>query len=571
VTDVLLVGLGGANGVVADVLTRAGLEVVALEAGPRRTAAEMTLDELRNDVRQWLCETKAQGELPTWRATPDGEAGPSPHPMLMVNAVGGSTVHYPGLSARFHAWNFAPRSATVARYGAGALPAGTTLADWPLDYPELEPFYDAVEQAIGVAGQAGRVAGERFAGGSVHEEERSRPYPLPPLRRTGWTELTAGAAAALGWHPFPAPAAINSVPFNGNPECTYCGFCTDNGCWRGAKGSADATVIRRAEAGGRLRIETGARVMRIESGPDGLVTGATFVQEGRERFCPARAVVLGAFTYENTRLLLLSRSRSHPHGLANGSDQVGRHYMAHVTPFAFGRFPGRRLNLFTGLWAQATCVDDWNADNFDHTDLGFVGGGLLAASHEHKPIAFAGFPLPPGVPRIGSGWKACLAANAQSVGAVSAQMECLPYEEHRLDLDPVARDPHGVPVVRVTFRPRENEVRGAAFLAERQAEWLRAAGADEVWHAPGTFVEARHCYGGTRMGDDPATSVVDRYGFAHEAPNLGVVGTSVFPSSGGHNPTLTLQALAWRTAQRLVDGWESIAAAATPRRAKYEV
>jgi gluconate 2-dehydrogenase alpha chain len=141
-------------------------------------------------------------------------------------------------------------------------------------------------------------------------------------------------------------------------------------------------------------------------------------------------------------------------------------------------------------------------------------------------------------------------------------MECLPYEGNRLDLDPVARDPHGTPVVRVTYRVHDNELRGAAFLAERQADWLRAAGADLVWHAPGPFVEARHCYGGTRMGDDPETSVVDRHGFAHDAPNLGILGSSVFPSSGGHNPTLTLQALAWRTAQRLAERWGDIAGSA---------
>ena len=554
-TDVLIIGLGGSGGIAADVLTRAGLEVVALEAGPRRAPAEMTLDELRNDVHAWLAEPKARAELPTWRADASAEAGVSPWPLLMVNAVGGSTLHYPGLSARFHPWNLAARSSTVARYGAGVVPADSTLADWPVGYDELEPYYDAVERAIGVAGQAGRVAGARLPGGSEFEGERRRGYPLPPLRRSGWTELTAGAARELGWHPFPAPAAINSEPYNGNPECTYCGFCSGNGCYRDAKGSTDANVIRRAEATGLLRIETGARVTRIESGDDGLVTGATYVQDGRERFCAARVVLLAAFTYENTRLLLFSRSPAHPRGLANASDQVGRHYMAHVTPFAFGRFPGRRLNLFNGLWAQATCVDDWNADNFDHAGLGFIGGGLLAASHEYKPIAFAGFPLPPGVPRFGSGWKAWLAANAQSVGSLTAQMECLPYEDNRLDLDPVARDPHGLPVVRVTYRVHENELRGVAFLGERQEEWLRAAGASEVWHAPRPFVEARHCYGGTRMGLDPDTSVVDRFGFAHSAPNLGVLGTSVYPTSGGHNPTLTLQALALRTAQRLVDDW----------------
>ena len=179
---------------------------------------------------------------------------------------------------------------------------------------------------------------------------------------------------------------------------------------------------------------------------------------------------------------------------------------------------------------------------------------------------FASGPPPPGVPRFGSAWKAWLATSAQSVGALSAQMECLPYEGSRLDLDPHVRDPHGLPVTRITHRIRENERRGAEFLQERQAEWLRAAGASEVWHVPGLFIESRHCYGGTRMGADRTSSVVDGFGFAHDAPNLGVLGTSVFPSSGGHNPTLTLQALALRTAQRLVDGWEEIAHVTTPSR-----
>ncbi len=247
-------------------------------------------------------------------------------------------------------------------------------------------------------------------------------------------------------------------------------------------------------------------------------TGATYVQDGRAQFCPARAVLLATFTYENTRLLLLSSSPAHPRGLGNGHDQVGRHYMAHVTPFAFGSFPGRRLNLFTGLWAQATCVDDWNADNFDHSGLGFIGGGLLVAPHELRPIQFASSPLPPSVPRFGSGWKAWLAANAQSVGGASAQMECLPYEGNRLDLDPRVRDPHGTPVVRVTHRVRENELRGAAFLAERSSSGFARPAPTRSGTRPRLLVEARHSYGGTRMGDDPESSVVDRFGFVHDVP-----------------------------------------------------
>jgi gluconate 2-dehydrogenase alpha chain len=297
---------------------------------------------------------------------------------------------------------------------------------------------------------------------------------------------------------------------------------------------------------------TGARVTRIEVDGEGLACGASYVRDGRLERADAPCLLLATFTYENVRLLLLSTSPAHPHGLANRHRQVGRHYMAHVTPFVYGRFPGRRLNLYNGLWAQATCVDDWNADNFDHTGLDFVGGALLVAPQELRPLPVAAMPPPPGVARWGAGWKRWLAESGQAVGYLSAQVECLSYEDNVLDLDPLARDREGLPIVRVTHRARENELACAEFMVEKMRSWLAAAGAAETWHAGRHLIEARHCYGGTRMGDDPAASVVDRFGFAHEVPNLGILGTSTFPTTGGHNPTLTMQALAWRTADRWV-------------------
>jgi gluconate 2-dehydrogenase alpha chain len=559
--DVVIVGLGAAGGIAADVLTAAGLEVTALEAGPRLRAEDMTLDEVRNDVRQWMATPKAKGEIPTWRTSEDEEAGPSPWPMLMVNAVGGSTVHYECVSLRFLPWNFQARSEVLRRYGAGALPEGTTLADWPLSYDDLEPYYDHVERAIGVSGAAGNIGGALDPRGNHFEGPRRRGYPMEPLRVTGWAELMNDAARRLGWHPFPSPAAINSEPFEGRGACTYCGFCQANGCHVNAKGATDLTVIPRAEATGRLRVETGARVTRVEVGPDGLATGVRYVQDGEERFLAARAVLLGGFVYENTRLLLLSTSAAFPRGLANNAGQVGRHYIAHVTPFVYGTFPGKQLNLFSGTMAQAPCIDDFNGDNFDHSGLGFIGGGMGACWGELKPIAIAtGGALPPGVPRWGSDWKAWISKHANSIGGAGAQFDALAYEDTYLDLDPVARDPYGVPVVRVTHRLHENERRGATYVAEQLKTWLLEAGADQAWTTGHQLIEGRHVYGGTRMGEDPATSVVDRWGFAHECPNLGVVGASNFPTAGGHNPTLTVQALAWRTAERLAEDWSSIAA-----------
>lgn len=542
--DVVIVGLGATGAVAAHVLTAAGLRVLALEAGPRLTSDMMSADEIGNDIDAWMSLPKSADEIPTLRMRTDVDAHPSWWPTLMVNAVGGSTMHYPAASFRLLPWNFRSRSAVAERYGEEVIPPDATLADWPLRYDDLEPYYDRVEYAIGVAGVAGA---EPFAG------PRTRGYPMPPLRRSGWNELTDHGARTLGWHPYPTPAALNSRPYDGRAACTYCGYCSGSGCHVDAKGSPDVTLIPAAEATGLLEIRTGARVTRIEVDPlrPDRVTGVRYVLNGRERRATGRIVVLSTFTYENVRLLLLSASEGHPDGLVNNAGQVGAHFVPHVTPSVSGLFPGRRLNLFTGTWGQSTVVDDWNGDNFDHAGLGFIGGGALMAANEVRPIA-ASTLTPPSVPRWGSAWKAWLAANAPSVGSAVAQFESLSYVHNRLDLDPTAVDAHGIPRIRITYQPGENEYRGAAFLRERLREWLRAAGAEEVWADEEIHIEGRHVYGGTRIGDDPRTSALDAFGFAHEVPNLAVLGGSTFVSSGGHNPTLTAQALAWRTSEEML-------------------
>jgi gluconate 2-dehydrogenase alpha chain len=468
------------------VLTAAGAEVLALEAGPRLDRSAARFDEIANFAHARLSEPKAKGEVPT--------------------------------------------CATIERYGEGAIPAGSTLADWPLSYDDLEPHYAAVERSIGVSGAR-----------NAFEGPRSGPFPMPALRPTGWSQLTADAASRLGWHPFPAPAALNSEPYDGRPACTFCGFCMHNVCHSDAKGATHLNVISRAEATGRLRVETGARALEIAVDGAGLARGVHYLDAGgAERFAQAKAVLLATFTFENVRLLLLSRSPAFPDGLANNHGQVGRHFLVHVCPFVYGRFD-RRLNLFNGVGSQVTCLDDFNADNFDHDGLGFLSGGMLTAFAECTPVAFAKNVCPPGVPRWGAAWKAWMARHAQSVGAVYAQLDALPYDHNVLDLDPCVTDPLGLPVIRVTHRVGEHEERAVAFLRT------------ETWDTP-PHLEGRHAAGGTRMGPDPETSVVDGFGFAHEVPNLGILGASTFPTLGGHNPTLTVQALARRTGLRLVSG-----------------
>jgi gluconate 2-dehydrogenase alpha chain len=532
--DVAIVGLGAGGSVAATVLAQAGLRVVALEAGPRRRRDEMTQDEIRNEIDAWLCEPKSAGEVPTFRADPGAEAVPCPHPTLMVNAVGGAAVHYPGTSPRFLPWNFRARTRTRERYGESALPPGSELVDWPLDYDELEPYYDSVEHVIGISGAGGV---------NPFEGNRTRDYPMPPLRRSGLTRLMTDAAERLGWHPYPAPTAINSEPYNGNPACTFCGFCENNGCHNGAKGSPDNNVVPLAEATGNLEVITSARVTRVELDSRGRAAGVRYVAGGREQVLAADFVVLAAHTYENVRLMLLS-------GL-NANGQVGRGFMTHVNPEVYGVIRGVDLKMATGSWGQGVAVDDFNGDNFDHAGLGFLSGGMFTAAHELlKPIRLSRT-VPPDRPRWGSEWKRWLAENGRSVAMTLAQLDVLPYEDNLLDLDPVTRDANGLPRVRVTLRLHPAELRARAFLVDKLRAWLRAAGATETWEAPGSGLELRTAYGGTRMGEDPRRSVVDAFGFVHGAPNVMVAGASTFPTAGGHNPTLTVQALAHRSAEHL--------------------
>jgi gluconate 2-dehydrogenase alpha chain len=206
-------------------------------------------------------------------------------------------------------------------------------------------------------------------------------------------------------------------------------------------------------------------------------------------------------------------------------------------------------------------IDDWCGDNFDHTGLGFIGGALMTDGSGSAQTLMSLVSLtPPGVPTWGSTWKAWMHDNVNSIGMISYTVGALTYDRNYLQLDPVIRDPQGVPVIRITFDWNENEKRCAAYSETKAQMWLREAGATTTWSTfagPGHL--SLHAYGGTRIGDDPDQSVVDRWCFSHEVPNLGILGASCMPTSGSHNPALTVQALAWRSAAHLISEWGSIA------------
>jgi len=560
-TDVVIVGLGAAGGVAALPLAQAGLDVVGLEAGSWLAPADLSPDELRNNFRAWPQSVqKANREIPTHRASASAPYSPrlALHPMM--NAVGGTTLHYWAQSWRLNPWDFKVVSETRRRYGASRLPRGTTVEDWPFGLEELERYYDRVEVEIGVSGQAGNVKGAIDQRGNVFEGPRSRPYPMPPLRGTGFTEMMAGAARSLGWHPFPGPAAVTSGRYEGRSGCVYHGFCNRGGCHVSAKGSTAVTTIPKAQRTKRLTVVTEAHVTSIDVDAQGRVSGVTYRKGNEEFFQPASAVLLAGYTYENVRMLLLSTSKAFPRGLSNTHGQVGRHYFSHNQIATVNALFPRNLNTWYGLPAQGTAVDDWADDNFDHGPLDFIGGGNLWVYSDRRPIVAANMSTFGRAPRWGAQWKAFIRENADRGNTAYLQRTTLPYEDNYLDLDPVVKDPLGFPVCRITADYKENERRLADFIQDKMIQWYRAAGAIATEKTPvGTMGPSTHAYGGTRMGDNPETNVVNRWGMSHEVPNLGILGASVMGTSGARNPTLTAQALAWRSAEHLASNWKSIA------------
>ena len=558
-TDVVIVGMGAAGGVAALPLTNAGLKVIGIEAGGWLSPRDFAPDELRNGARNWPQSVqKAASEAPTVRANSNQKAVQGGHPMM--NAVGGTTMHYWAQSWRLNPWDFKVVSATRDRYGADRIPTGSTVEDWPFGYDELEPFYEKVEFAVGISGQAGNVKGKINSAGNVFEGERQSEYPMRPLRTSPFTELMTNAAQRLDWSPFQGPAAITSELYDGRPPCQYHGFCNKGGCHVQAKSSTAFTTIPKAIDTGNLDVVTYARVTNIVTDNDGKVTGVDYLRGSEEFFQPADVVLMASYAYENVRLLQLSKSRSFPDGLSNNNGQVGKHYLSHHqgSP-VIALFP-EDLHNWYGLPAQGVAIDDWADDNFDHSDLDFIGGANLWAHTYRKPIGAAKMSTFGRASNWGSDWKKFIMDNADKTNTAYIQKTTLPYEGNYLDLDPQVKDPLGFPVTRITASYRENETRIAEFSQNMMEKWYREAGATEIIRTGlgGAMSASTHAYGGTRMGNNSETNVVDRWGFSHEVPNLGVLGASVMGTSGARNPTLTVQALSWRTSEHLVANWQSI-------------
>jgi gluconate 2-dehydrogenase alpha chain len=533
------------------------MKVVGLERGPRLTTQDFDPhDELRYFQRQDLRPNIKRTPI-TWRANANVRANPIPV-QNYGNQAGGGTVHYGAVSWRMHEDDFRARSHTLARYGASAIPADSSLADWPLTYADLEPFYDRAEYELGVSGKAGNLQGRKIEGGNVFEAPRRREFPLPPLRQDQGEILFNKATRDLGFHPFSTPRAILSEAYGGRPGCTYCGFCQAFGCHVGAKSSILVTKLPEADESGNFTLRTGAMVYRVNSNGTRATGVSYYGPDGSDNTVEAEIVVLSPFIYDNTRLLLLSKTDRFPNGLANSSAEVGKHLTAHMMINVYVGFDDRHLNVYMGPSAQKHTIDDFNADNFDHGGLGFIRGSQISigtGNLQGGPISATTMMPPPGIPRWGAAYRDFLATYFARHAVMVAQTENLPYADQTIDLDPDLRDQWGLPAPRLTYDwRRPNELARVNFMKTRMEEIGRAMGASKVWAAPfGPGAPGAHHEGGTRMGSDPKTSVVNRYGQTWDVPNLFVVGSSTFPSMSGFNPTLTIEALAYMTADAIAN------------------
>ena len=546
--DIVLVGVGAMGSMVAPILARAGLRVVGIEAGPWRTKEDYIPDEL---VSSFYCRggmgPKFLGETPRWRRN-EGEPTREATFSLgrMMNGVGGSVIHWGGALRRCHPHHFEYLTHVRESFGEKALPKGHTLADWPVSYEDLEPYYTAVEYLVGVAGDADA---NPFV-------PRSAPYPLPPLRSFRTSEVFRGAAEAMGLHPYPTPVAVNSEPYNGYPATTYCAWMAGFGPFRDDRWHPALTWVPEALETGNLDLRTHCRVARILTDGDGHASGVEYVDAGGEvRVQEARTVILCGYTFENVRLLLLSGDERHPVGLGNNASQVGKHFMTKMWADVYGYFPELVFNRHTGPSAQMWGLDDFVAADFDSASHGFIGGVTPNVENQQLPIQISREGLPDDVARWGKEYKDHL-RRWQHVCAMRLQPESLSYRTDFLDLDPRYRDKSGLglPLVRITCDLRENERRLSQWMENKAEEILRVMGATSTWRGPRfRGVCSSHDLGGCRMGEDPSTSVVNPALRVHDTPGLYVFSGAVFPTCPGVNPTLTMWALCYRAAEQLVE------------------
>jgi choline dehydrogenase-like flavoprotein len=509
--DFCIVGAGAGGGVLGAKLAEAGFSVVILDAGSHwDPTRDFVSDELASRKLFWTDERITGGDDPVELGSNNSGRG-----------VGGSTVHYSMVKMRAHPEDFRRHALE------GDIP-GAEMRDWPITFSDLEPYYEEVENALQIAGP------------TYYPWGRRRRFPQREHELNASANMLVIGCAKLGIPVAPAPLSTLSAPHKDRPPCVYRGFC-NYGCTTNAKSSILVTYIPRAiRAGAEVRPHSMAA--RIEHDKQGRVTGVLHFRNGGEELFKQRAgnVIVAGYAIETPRLLLNSASSMFPDGLANSSGMVGRCFMVHSGHQVFARFP-RRINQYKAPPGLAL------TEHFNLTmpDVDFICGYTIETIGPH-PSDFAS--------RMATGrrlWGADLRREMldynyySGIGIVG---ETLPQMKNVVKLHESERDRYGLPIPHVVFGYHENDKRIIGHAVEKMTEIMHAAGGEDAWSADRTA----HLLGTCRMGDDPEDSVIAADCRAHDVPNLFICDGSIFPTSTAVNPSLTIEAIAARTADRII-------------------
>ncbi|WP_031434077.1 GMC family oxidoreductase [Methylomarinum vadi] len=544
VYDVVIIGAGAGGGACAWALTRSGINVLLLEAGPEydplkdyrldqwRWERDLFPDKQENHTFYDFAPLQALNpqlnHLRSWNHITgyhNKSAVRQAFRYHHIRGVGGSTLHFTGEAHRMNPTSM--QMETLFQTGA----------DWPLSYRDIEPYYLQAEQVIGVAGPENDL-----------RAPRSSPYPLPAHPLSFASRKLAEGMQKIGLTPAVNSRAALSRPYDGRPACNYCANC-NRGCPRTDKGSVDITFIRKARKTGRLSLLTETTALHIDAGRDDRIRSVTVDNRSGIQKLYCRTVVLAAGAIQTPRLLLLSTNPNAAEGLANESGLVGRHFMETLHWSASGLYP-KHIGSQRGLPADLICWD-YNEPN---AIPGVIGGCRFGSSVSEAdllgPINYA--------TRVVSGWgsahKQQMLKNYGNVISVSAIGEHLSNPHSFIELHPNQIDQNGQPKALIHSHLADSDIKRLEFMALKCREILNACGIEAIFEQYGSydFFNSTHVFGTCRMGKKPDTSVVDPYGQSHRWKNLFIADASVFPTTGGgEGPSLTIEALAIRTAEKI--------------------
>lgn len=510
--EVVIVGSGAAGSVYASELAKAGKDVLILEKGKSRGLNDLFSSQI------WARRLK-------WGAPHVEEEGDSiSFNFNAGHGYGGAAMHHYGVWPRYHPEDFK----MFSQYGEGL--------DWPFEYDDLRPYYDRVQDDVGLAGDA---SAEIW-------RPQGAPYPMPPVLVTEHGLTLAKGFKALGMHTSPLPMAIVTEEYKGRAPCIWDGWC-DAGCPIGSLANPLVTYLKWAlDKGAKIRSECNvSRVITDSAGEK--ATGVEYIDgNGELNFQPADVVVLAAFAVENPRILLNSANDKHPAGLANSSGLVGRYLMSHPSVSIYGTFAHDMQNYVGATGGQLL-----NQDHFDKKSTpGTFGSRQWEIGLILKPNDLLGVAMSkPGI--YGKSLDQFMRQGTRGMGSMVAVCEDLPNFNNKVSLS-TNKDENGVPLAKVTYKVSEYAKKLIAAARKEGVAIFKAAGAKDAWSGP---QGGQHIMGGAIMGNDERKSVTNQYGRSHDIPNLVIGGTSTFVTASCVNSTFTLHALALKSSEHMIRDW----------------